>query len=496
VRKNIKLSWGIALIAASAVNQSQAVADPRETKPKSVGQLPFSCFGSQMDDHLADVVAKRPTYNVHDALGLPSWLNLSIEHRTRYEVLDGQFRAGASGGDQQIPLQTCVFLEANFQPFRIGVEFLDAREYGADDGSTLNNTHVNEADFLQIYGAWSDEDVLGTGLGMEVKAGRQTLNLGSRRLVARNVFRNTVNAFTGVTFRLRGDEGKWQLRAFATQPVERLPNDQADLLDGVHDFDEEEYRTYFSGLFFEASDLIWGINGEAYLFHLHEEDRPSGATANRRLFTPGVRVYRKPSKGRWDMQVETVAQVGESRATTGRNDRRDLSHEAWYQHADLGYTFDVPWSPRFMIQYDYATGDENPNDGKNQRFDTLYGARRFEFGPTGIFGAFARSNINSPGYRLFVNPRSDVSAFVSHRMFWLASDKDQWTPARLQDRTGRSGDFIGHLVEVSVRWDALSDVSFESGWARLIKGEFAKDAPNAPDPEDVDYFYVQTLLRF
>jgi len=490
------LMWGFVLMTGFAGHQNVAADDQKEKTPKTAGQLPFSCFSSQMDDYLAGVVAKRPAYNVHDALGLPGWLNFSIEHRTRYEVLDGQFRAGASGGDQQIPMQTCVFLEANFEPFRIGAEFLDAREYGADDGSTLNNTHVNEADFLQIYGAWSDEDVLESGLGMEVKAGRQTLNLGSRRLVARNVFRNTINAFTGVNVRLRDDAGKWQLRVFATQPVNRLPNDQADLLDGVHDFDEEEYRTYFSGLFFEVPNLIWGINGEAYLFHLHEEDRPSGATTNRRLFTPGVRFFRAPAKGRWDMQVETIAQVGESRATTGRNDTRDLSHEAWYQHASFGYTFNMPWSPRFVAQYDYATGDENPNDGKNQRFDTLYGARRFEFGPTGIFGVFARSNINSPGYRLFVNPRSDVSAFVSHRMFWLASDKDQWTPARLQDRTGRSGDFIGHLVEVSARWDATSNVSFESGWARLIKGEFAKDAPNAPDPKDVDYFYVQTLLRF
>jgi len=30
----------------------------------------------------------------------------------------------------------------------------------------------------------------------------------------------------------------------------------------------------------------------------------------------------------------------------------------------------------------------------------------------------------------------------------------------------------------------------------LFKGSFAKDAPNAPAPVDVDYFYVQSMLRF
>jgi Alginate export len=28
-----------------------------------------------------------------------------------------------------------------------------------------------------------------------------------------------------------------------------------------------------------------------------------------------------------------------------------------------------------MAQYDYASGDEDPDDGTNNRFDTLFGAR-------------------------------------------------------------------------------------------------------------------------
>jgi len=148
------------------------------------------------------------------------------------------------------------------------------------------------------------------------------------------------------------------------------------------------------------------------------------------------------------------------------------------------------------LEYDYASGDKDPKDGKDQRFDTLYGARRFDFGPTGIYGAFVRSNINTPGYRIGINPRSDVQAFLSHRFFWLAEEKDSWTSANLRDTTGNTGNFIGQQLELSTRWDVNSSLNLETGWTHLFKGDFAKNAPKAPDSQDVDYFYVQSQFRF
>jgi hypothetical protein len=169
------------------------------------------------------------------------------------------------------------------------------------------------------------------------------------------------------------------------------------------------------------------------------------------------------------------------------------------QHVDIGYTFDQPWTPRLAFEWDYASGDLNSKDNNDQRFDTLYGARRFDFGPTGIYGAFARSNINSPGYRITVNPRSDVQLGVSHRAFWLASDTDSWTTtgtAALRDKSGNTSNYIGQQLDLTARYDFNSSIGFESGWTHLFKGDFAKDALNAPDSKDIDYFYVQSMLRF
>lgn len=461
---------------------------------KTYTQPPFSAFESQMSDALlGNAQYEKPVWNLHDTLNLPKWLSLSVEQRTRYETMDGSFKAGGKGGDQQIPLQTDVFAQARFNHFRFGGEFLDARQLGSDLATGVNNTHVDEADLIQGYLAWSDQNFLHSGLGTEITAGRQTLNFGSRRLIARNAMRNTINSFDGLRFRVV-DYGNWQFNAFVTMPVNRYPSSATAILDGEHDFDTADGKTGFSGGFFEMYNISFGVNAEMYLYHLDEGDSAKSQTRNRRYFTPGGRLYIKPAKGDVDFQLETIGQFGTIHTSATNN--KALQHEAWYQHVDLGYTVDMNWKPRFAVLYDYASGDENPTDGNDERFDTLYGARRFEFGATGIYGAFARSNINSPGYNVGFSPLSNVQVGLNHRFYWLAEKKDAWTTSGLSDAKGKTDDYIGHQIELTSRWDVNSSLNFETGWAHLFKGEFAKNAPKAPDTQDVDYFYVQSMLRF
>jgi len=491
---NLIVAGGFIIGCSDAI---QAAEKKTYTKP------PFAAFSSQMEDALlGSDKYEKPVWNLHDALKLPEWLSMSVEQRTRYETMDGTFKAGSKGGDQQIPLQTTLWLEAHMNSFRLGTEFMDARALSSDSGTGVNNTMVDTWDFLQAYGAWSDQNVAYSGLGAEVVAGRQTINLGSRRLVARNVFRNTLNSFTGVKLRVI-DYGNWQFTGFVTAPVNRLPTSSAALLNNQQVFDRENTNTWFSGGFLELYELGWGINSEVYLYHLAEGNSTTGAPSrSRQYFTPGTRFFIKPAKAAIDFQLETIGQFGTVQTSTTPNSP-NLNHTAWYQHVDVGYTIDMPWSPRLAFEYDYASGDNNPNDKKDQRFDTLYGARRFDFGPTGIYGAFSRANINTPGLRLNLAPRSDVQALLSYRAFWLAAAKDCWGGVTctgnsliLRDPTGRSGNNLGQQLELVTRYDFNSSLNFETGWTHLFKGSFAKDAPNAPAPVDVDYFYVQSMLRF
>jgi hypothetical protein len=216
----------LGLIAGSMIIGSQQSAAEEK---KSYTRPPLSAFSSQMSDALTGSGKyEKPIWNLHDTLKLPDWLSLSVEQRTRYENMDGRFNAGGKGGDQQIATQIDVFMEARFDKWRVGGEFLDARQWGSDAGSVLNNTHVNTADMLQGYIAWADQNAFYSGLGAEVIAGRQTLNIGSRRLVARNAFRNTINAFDGLRVRVTNYDN-WQVNAFVTMPVNRCPTSAADL---------------------------------------------------------------------------------------------------------------------------------------------------------------------------------------------------------------------------------------------------------------------------
>lgn len=434
---------------------------------------------------------------LHNAVGLPDWLAFSINHRTRYESVNHTFRKGTSGGDQVLAFRTLVLTEARYLGFRLGGELEDARLALDSPGTPVDTTQINQAELLQAYLAWEGHDLFGSGLALSVKGGRQTLDVGSRRLIARNRFRNTINGFDGIDLSL-SRPATWQWRAFFVFPVTRLPSDVPALRRGQTQFDEENAATFFTGTFFSLDRLPLASRGELYAYYLREEDTHHHpiATRDRRLWTPGWRWYRPPQLAQPDFEFEMAFQTGTSRVASTSRD--SLDHFAWSGHAALGYTFDLPWQPRFLAQYDYASGDENPGDGKNRRFDTLFGARRFEFGPTGIWGAFARANLNSPGFRLEVKPTQGIDGWFAYRAFWLAERRDAWTGAGIQDPTGRSGNFLGHQIELRTCWQAIPGLlALETGWAHLFKGKFARNAPGAPaDSDDSNYFYAQTTLNF
>ena len=236
---------------------------------------------------------------------------------------------------------------------------------------------------------------------------------------------------------------------------------------------------------------------ELYLYYLNEEDSEDTLTKNRKLFSSGFRWFKKAQPKQFDFEIEAVVQRGSSYATTSTTDKNHLDHFAYFGHLALGYSFDFPWQPQLILQYDYASGDRNPRDDNNNRFETLYGARRFEYGPTGIWGSFARGNINTPGIRLKIKPSQNLSGFIAHRAHWLVESKDSWIGGGLRDKTGQSGSFIGQQTEVRLRWKVMPKLmTLEAGWAHLFKGDFAKNATNSSDNKnDSEYFYFQTSLH-
>lgn len=432
------------------------------------------------DAPAAGAAAQAEPWRLARALELPTWLHVEGSHRIRYEYLQNQFRAGRPGEDMGTFFRTLLLLELRLDPVRIGAELQDSRAYWLGDDTLVTTGEVNTLELLQAYARFELDPLLPAEQHAYLRGGRFTLNLGSRRLVARSNFRNTSNAFTGVEGQWRHDAG-WSANALVAMPIQRRPTAADDLEDNEVEFDREREDVLFWGLFLASPPLTWAeLLSELYVFGLHEDDADEWPTADRELYTFGARLRRKDARGELDFELEAMLQLGSSRASTSASDTRDLDHLAYAVIARLGYTFDAPGSPRLVLGYDYVSGDRDPSDGRNGRFDTLFGARRGEYGPTGLFGPIPRANLSSPEVWLTVTPHEALRLTAAYRAFWLAERRDAWTSARVRDPSGDSGRFVGHFLEATLRWDALpGNLRVDLGVAALLRGELAREAPGA-----------------
>ena len=431
-------------------------------------------------------------WTLHEELGAPEDWKISGSLRARYEALDGQFRPGFDDSDDIVVLRSTLFAEYDAGPVRIGAELIDARAYGVGEDSPVGTGEVNALELVQAYVAADLEETLGSGSRSSLTLGRFTLDLGSRRLAGRNNFRNTTNAFTG--FRLdRQGADKSQLTLFYTLPQIREPIDKAEILDNEVEWDEETFDLAFWGGLYTLPASS-GAKLDLYLFALDEDDRDDVATRNRKLWTPGLRLYRDPAAGKLDYEFEAALQFGSIRAGTDPAAER-LDVRAGFAHAEVGYTFDRPWAPRLAVEYDFATGDGTGT--RYTRFDSLYGVRRPDWGPTGIYGPLGRANINSPGIRLEVKPDDRWDGFLFYRAAWLDEATDSFASTGVRDPEGRSGRFGGHQVEARARyWIVPKLLRADIGGALLFKGRFLEEAPNANPAGDVRYVYFDLTATF
>jgi len=402
------------------------------------------------------------------------WLGIAIEHRSRYESLDNRFRLGETGSDQQLALRTRVRVSSNriLKPVGLLFEFEDARVYLDDRGSTVTNSHVDKHDILQLYASVPMDRIL--HLPGTLFIGRQSFDLGSRRFFARNRFRNTTNAFDGFRWTM-GNEKAWLLQAFAFQPVLRR----------MDQLDTRDHRVYFWGTFLSTARAP-RFRSEFYYFGIHE-DRPLLSALNRRHSTVGTRFFRDPRAGAVSFEFEAALQFGK----LGSSD-----HLAHLEHVSADYSWNAPWRPMVTARYDYASGDRDPNDGRVDTFDPLFGARRWEYGPTGIYGAWSRANLNSPGWAVLLTPTKASLIDLSMRWCWLAQARDLWAGTRLRDATGAAGSYLGSQMELRLRHSFTKYLRADIGYIRFFKGSYLERVPGSPGALDSNYIYAEANISF
>lgn len=409
--------------------------------------------------------------------GTSDAFKLSGSVRLRYEAVGGQARAGFDSDDALVNLRTQIRADYETGPVHLVAEIYDSRAWGEDAGTPFTTGEVNTLEPVQAYMAANLGSLLGKGSKVSLQAGRFMLNLGSRRLVAADDYRNTTNSYTGARLDLAA-RGNIQGSFIYTLPQMRLPDDPAGLRSQRVVLDRESFDAVLWGGLVSKGKAIGPATAELSYFHFSERDSAGRPTRDRSLDTFGGRIVAEPRPGKVDYELELLYQTGRISVSTAANAARQ-GVSASFVHARLGYGFAGGWQPRIAIEFDRASGDKPGGD--YGRFDTLFGMRRADLAPAGLYNAVGRANLAALGVRLEATPGKRLDAFAAYRPLWLASATDSFATTGVRDASGRAGDFAGHQIEARLRyWLIPARLRLEWDGLLLAKGRFLREAPNAP----------------
>jgi Alginate export len=439
---------------------------------------------------------KQTPWRLGAVLDLPEGLRIDGSVRARYEALANPFVSGRSDDDEYLGWQTLVRAELDFAGanLTLGGELLDSRFLAGNETGGVAS-EIDTLEPSQLYLAWWPGNFMMDGGKLDLTLGRFTMDVGSRRLVARAAFRSILASFDGVRAVWTSPDQITVTLAY-TAPVARAPADAPSALVNEVSLNHTLDKVRF-GVAHVDAPLPFDLRGELYLLDLDEGDSSKTPTRNRDLSTVGVRLRKLAARDQFDFDVEFAHQSGSVHATTSPTDVTRLDHDASMTHMEAGFSFDAPWSPRLALQYDLATGDDSPVDAKSGRFDPLFGDRAFEFGPTGIYGLILRANVSSPGVRLEVKPDSLSDAYVMLRDVRLDAGRDSFANSAVRDATGASGTKAGLQIEGRYRrWLVKDSLRLSVGAATFTEGDFLTAAPNATRQGDPLFGYADLTWTF
>lgn len=437
--------------------------------------------------------AHAETAPLQTLVGADSDLRLSGSVRLRYESLTGQLRPGLNATDEQLALRSILTLEYHTGPLRIVGEVHDSRAWLGKPGSSTSANDVDTFEPMQAYAALDLGPALGKGTKLTLTAGRFLFNLGSRRFVASDDYRNAATSYTGLRSDFRAADGT-AASLFYVLPQTHLPDDQASVLDNRFALDRESPALRLFGGLVSRPHTLAGGSVELGYYRLLEKDRPGRPTRDRDLHTFSARLLREPKAGKLDFELEGAWQTGRTSTGTAAGAVR-VAVDAGLVHGSLGYTFPGPARLHLTLAADWVEGDRP--GGAYNRFDSLYGGRRFEWAPSGIFAAIARANTVAPSIRLEAAPGKRFDVMAVYRPMWLASRTDSFSTTGIVDATGASGSFAGHHLDSRLRyWLVPALLRAEVNYDFVARGRFLTTAPNAPRTGNTHYVTTSLTASF
>lgn len=444
------------------------------------------------------------------------WLNVGLDSRTRFEYRENDYRpwANTSGVPASGPSATPAYADPNniserryypqslwlvrtrgylgikdiLDPFRFVVEFQDSRAF--NNIYELQGQEINQTELIQGFGEIFLKDALGTdakgqGRAISLRAGRMAFEIGSRRLIARNEFRNTTNNFEGFRLRLGERYNDVDLDSFLMRPVIRYP----------YQWDRPDWQNWVYGSFLSVRSISPYITLQPYFIGRHQYGDPLNPSnafkVKRETQAPGLRVYGNYNNFDYDLDVMkqfgTVGQVqpygfGVTAPSTNYpygqltglygpygGIQKTVAHDAIAYGFDVGYTIaEHPWKPRISAVYIYGSGSRSPFGNVNGNVDTFYGFNQ----PFSRNDYIGWNNVKDPKIRIEFEPIKDTKIDSAFSAYWLASASERWDRANLWAPLGNRGTFMGTELDFRVRQKVNDFINISASYARFWPGSF------------------------
>ncbi len=372
-------------------------------------------------------------------------------------------------------LRTSLQADADItDDLRARVEIRDARAWGGEPSTTAQlQTAGTGTDLKQ---GWFEADDL-FGCGTKTRAGRQVLSFGDQRLVGDLDWATYGRSFDGLLFTHVYDRTKVDL--FATRVIER---GGGAFTPGVDNDDRD-----FHGIYVSTPKALHHSDLDAYLLLVHDRMAMPGEVAgdagNTAFLTGGLRIA--GAKDSFDWGAEGAVQHGR------------LSGDglfAWAAHARAGYTMtETKWTPRFGLEADWATGDDDPADGDRESFQTLFPTNHMHYG---IADMMAWQNMRAVRASASVNPCDRWTVQADVWRFWLDDADDAWygaSGAAIRGGAAGASRYLGTEVDLVVTWKASDHMKVAIGGAQFFDGGFVRDSGGGGDSL---WFYVRVQVLF
>lgn len=417
-------------------------------------------------------------------------LTVDVQEKMRYEVRDNNFDFnGAVNGPQDAAWLLQRFrlgLGYDLNPWiKLYVQGQDVREIG---GSRARQIGVNGAEGDDVFDVLKAYVQIGNlKKGFSSVLGRQFLSYGDQRLLGPLEWANQARTFDA--FKFRYTASKWSFDLFTASPV-NFANNKWNKSDFI---DQGDHRNAFmSGAYLSTLFVPFNTTTDFYVFHNRDDGTanfgaPTGSTS---FVTLGTLWKGDPKKLHgFDYDTEMDFQ-------TGKVGGRSLT--AYAGHWGAGYNWlKHAWKPRFGLQYNYASGDGDPNDGKIGTFQNLYPTNHLFYG---YMDTTAWMNVHNPQVNFSFMPTPKMKVMLDYHLYWNANNADSWYRANgatkvrpLSTAANNASSFRGQEFDITMSYKLNPHVGILTGYSYFIAGDYLKQTGAASNAQ---FGYVQVQIDF